>query len=370
MKCYKEKGLIIFDFENGKRATYDMNTGEAIGKMGKPVRDLSSALSGYSAREILDSFDDKKYRDFLIYVNDNLTPHKYTWRTGEYSSRVKNLGTLLRYANDYKVLEQYFIAGIKANNYIRTPLKDVPKGLLKLCRKYDFEITDILIHAYNKLPNEFNVAFSMEFENISYGSLLQVMLSLASTYSDSNRLLTDFKYNLKAFLRYLDYLATFEGINVNSGIVREIADYANMMSQISDKYKKYPRYFLSTHRIAARNYERLRREFSDQLFVKRIKPEYEITCGNYKFFYPRSTQEIKDEAVQQQNCVASYIDRVIDGGCDILFLRKKDEPSKSVVTIEVRNGKIVQAFQAYNTPCNEEQKVAIDAFNKRFGGKG
>jgi hypothetical protein len=110
----------------------------------------------------------------------------------------------------------------------------------------------------------------------------------------------------------------------------------------------------------------LKQEFSEQLFAKRIKPEYEITHGDYKFIYPKCTQDIKDEAVQQQNCVASYIDLVINGDCDILFLRKKDTPEKSAVTIEVRNGKIVQAFQAYNMHCTEEQQEAVDAFNKKF----
>ena len=115
-----------------------------------------------------------------------------------------------------------------------------------------------------------------------------------------------------------------------------------------------------------RNYERLKHQFDEQRFAKQIKPEYEITHKDYKFFYPKTTQDIKDEAVQQQNCVASYIQRVINGDCDILFLRKKDFPNKSAVTIEVRNGKIVQAYQAYNTPCNEEQREAIEAFNKKF----
>jgi hypothetical protein len=148
--------------------------------------------------------------------------------------------------------------------------------------------------------------------------------------------------------------------------MREIGDYANMMSQISGKYEKYPRYFLSTHKIAARNYNRLKHQFDELNFQKRITPEYEITYKDYKFFYPRSTQEIKDEAVQQNNCVASYIQRVIDGDSHILFLRKKDNPTKSVVTIQVRNGEIVQAYQAYNQPCNEEQQEAIAAFNKKF----
>lgn len=370
MKAIKQKELIIFDFEDGKKASYNMNTGETIGKQGKPVQSLCSALAGHDLRSVLNSFEDKKYRDFLLYIHEHFTPQSY--RSRNYGSRVSNLGTLLKYANDYKTLEGYFLAGIKADSRVRIPIGDVPKGLLKMCREYDWQITNDLIKAYKRIPNEFTVAFKMEFESITTEMLRKIMIELApydnnGYYYGENgrRLLTQCNYNLKSLLKYMDYLITFENVNFYH-LANEIGDYANMMRQISDKYEKYPRYFLSTHRIASRNYERLKHQFNEINFQRQIKPEYEITHKEYKFFYPRNTQEIKDEAVQQSNCVASYIQRVIDGDCHILFLRKKDEPTKSLVTIEVRNGKIVQAFQRYNTPCTVEQWEAIDAFNKKF----
>ena len=66
------------------------------------------------------------------------------------------------------------------------------------------------------------------------------------------------------------------------------------------------------------------------------------------------------------NCVSSYIDKVINGECHILFLRKKDSPDKSLVTIEVRNNQIVQARRKFNDPVNEEEQKVIDAFNNKF----
>lgn len=368
MIARKEKELIVFDFENGKRATYNMNTGETIGKGGKPTKNLSSALAGFDIDDVLNSFEDKKYGEFLMYVKDHFTPRTYRYYGDK--SRVSNLGTLLKYANDYKIFEQYFIAGIDADKNIRTPIKDVPKGLLKLCREHNKQIDDYLIDSYKKMPNEYNTIFKMEFENIDDSQKWDIVARLQPTSgywsSASQKLLFERKYNFQSLMKYIDYLCTFEGLTANSNLIREIGDYANMMSQISEKYEKYPRYFLSTHAIASRNYNRLKQQFSDKLFAKRITPEYEITYKDYKFFYPRCTQDIKDEAVQQSNCVASYIDRVIQGDCHILFLRKENEPTKSLVTIEVRNGKIVQAFQKYNTPCTEEQKEAIAAFNKKF----
>ena len=379
MKCYKEKELIIFDFENGKRASYNLNTGETIGKTGVRVQSLCNALSGYDIGEILDSFTDKRYAEFLHYVQDRLTPRKYSYYNG-YNSRVKNLGTLFKYASAYKALESYFIAGYKVNDNIHTPVSEVPKGLLRLCRKYDIEINETLISSYKSMPDAYTLAFATEFEGITPKEMFAVLANLTpinTSYQSwlyrndyCHLLIHEWKYNLKALLNYINYLSVFEGIEPGRNIVTEIGDYAYMMRQISDKYEKHPRYFLSTHKIACRNYNRLKHQFDEQNFQKQRKPEYEMSYKDYVFIYPKTTQEIKDEAVQQNNCVASYIQNVIDGCCHILFLRKKDAPNASLVTIEVNNGIVVQARQAYNREITAEQQEAVDAFNKKFGKKG
>ena len=141
------------------------------------------------------------------------------------------------------------------------------------------------------------------------------------------------------------------------------------MKAVSNKFDKYPRNFLTTHKIACRNYSRLKKAFEEDVFRSRIVKEYECVFGDYQFIYPKSTQEIKDEAVQQNNCVASYIDDVIEGKCHILFLRRKNKPGDSLVTIEVRNNKIVQSKRKFNCPVTEEDQKAIDAWNKKFSKK-
>ena len=70
------------------------------------------------------------------------------------------------------------------------------------------------------------------------------------------------------------------------------------------------------------------------------------------------------------NCLASYIDKVIDGKCHILFLREKNNPDKSLVTVEVVNGHVVQAKRRFNNDITDEDRKIIDAFNKRFSGNG
>lgn len=182
-------------------------------------------------------------------------------------------------------------------------------------------------------------------------------------------MLDEYGYTAKPLLLYIDQLKTFEAIENISYLMSELYDYANMMKTISPKFDKYPRHFLTTHKIACRNYNRLKKEFAEDIFKQRINKQYECTFGDYVFIYPDSTQEIKDEATSQNNCVASYIDKVIDGKCHILFLRKKDKPNESLVTIEVRNNYIVQAKRRFNDDVTSEDQKAIEAFNKKFINK-
>ena len=162
-------------------------------------------------------------------------------------------------------------------------------------------------------------------------------------------MIEEYGYTAKPLLLYIDQLKTFEALGDISFVIKELYDYANMMKTISPKFDKYPRHFLTTHQIACRNYSRMKKEFPEELFKKRINKQYECSFGDYIFIYPESTQDIKDEATMQNNCVASYIDKVIDGKCHILFLRKKNKPNESLVTIEVRNNHIVQARRRFNS---------------------
>ena len=144
----------------------------------------------------------------------------------------------------------------------------------------------------------------------------------------------------------------------------EIKDYARMARAMSHKFEKYPKNFLTVHKITSRNYNRLKEKYDEIAFKNRFDNRLEKKIDDYVFIYPKATAEIKDEAVQQGNCVASYISGVIDGKCDILFMRKVDEPEQSLVTIEVRKNKVVQAKGKFNRDVTQREAEIIDKYNQ------
>lgn len=362
MHTTKDKQLITFHLDDGKTVQYNLSTGQTIGKRGKPVQSLNSQLKGYSIREIVESFENEAYRKFFFAILSH---------TNNYMT---NMGTLLKYAKEYARAEQYFTAGISVELDFYTPISEIPKGLIKLCRNYNVTLTSKLLRSYLAMPNEMNWAFAQEYYFLTPTHL--ATLFNASTYArDKNgiygyryyiNILKDFGYDHKALIRYIDNLAAFEAQERIFNLITEIYDYANMMQRLSNKFEKYPRNFLTTHAIAVRNYNRLQERFEEEDFHKHYVPEYNCTFDEYCFIYPETTQQIKDEAVQQHNCVASYIKRVIEGTCHILFLRNKLTPDTSLVTIEVRDGRIVQAKGIYNRDVYASEQKAIDKFNKKF----
>lgn len=78
----------------------------------------------------------------------------------------------------------------------------------------------------------------------------------------------------------------------------------------------------------------------------------------YVIFPAVSVESLIDESSQMSNCVRNYCSDVSNNECQIYFMRYKDTPNKSLITIEVRDGKIVQARAKYNElPGEDEMKI-------------
>lgn len=367
-RVYKEKQFLVFDYEDGRTVKYDFATKQSIGIKGKPVKDLKGQLSGFSLEDLIECCDDKNYANFLYFV------------VRKEDNYISNIGTILSRVPKYSMYEQYFSAGItNIASRLSFKINEVPKPLLKICRQHEIKISNELIKYYKHNPDANLIAFNLDYMSIGHQDVATMLTrefySIDGGYVRSdercyrsyyNYLIDEYGYTAKALCVYVDELTTYEAIDDVGFIMKELYDYAFMMNKISPKFDKYPRHFLTTHKIACRNYNRLKTVFEEQDFKKMINKSYECTIGNYCFIYPNSTEEIKEEAVKQNNCVASYIQRVIDGNCHILFMRKKNEQEESLVTIEIRNNRIVQAKRRFNDPVSAEEQSIINKWNEKF----
>ena len=351
MNGVKEGKFLSFYLDNGKVVKYDLSTGEMIGVKGEPVKSLGVRFSNLSITDMIDSVNPKEYANFLRFVSYRLP-------------RISNFGTLLKKAKRWSDFEQVFAQGAKISVYYHGLVPE--QNFINFCKKYDIEIGSYMSEIYKRNPNFFNLLFSLNTNELTKSEKETILND--SYYFDKIEDLINWGYTPKALIVYLDYLETHEALNYSNAI-GNLYDYTRMMRRISKKFDKYPRNLLTSHHIAIRNYERLTREYEESAFRERINPDMEYSYNEYRIIYPKMVQDIKDEASQQHHCVATYIDSVIDGKCDILFLRNKEELNKSLVTMEVRNNKVVQAKGRFNRDLTREEQEVVDKYNQYLENK-
>ena len=137
--------------------------------------------------------------------------------------------------------------------------------------------------------------------------------------------------------------------------------------------------FLDTNRDTQRNL-RIVREYLDkkeqETFIKnltKINFINQFTKGNYIVVVPQKLDDLIDEGKQQNNCVGSFYNNDITCGRDyIYFIRRKDNPKKSVATARYDTGKkkTVELREKNNKEAHEQfwalAKEIDTLINKHF----
>jgi hypothetical protein len=99
-----------------------------------------------------------------------------------------------------------------------------------------------------------------------------------------------------------------------------------------------------------------------ELFEKRKdsfeKFRYEEEGKEYVVIPPSSAMDIADEGISLHHCVKSYIDSVIAGDTNILFIRKADEAWKPFYTLEVKDKAVRQCHGMCNRDVSEVEGLS------------
>ena len=115
----------------------------------------------------------------------------------------------------------------------------------------------------------------------------------------------------------------------------------------------------------------MKEQIEEEGFAEQVETamRHEMNVDGYSFIAPKTREDFSEEAVQQANCVASYVKRFINGECLIFFMRNKETPEKSYITIEVRGGKVVQAKRRFNASPSDEDWIVIRKWERKAFGQ-
>lgn len=125
-----------------------------------------------------------------------------------------------------------------------------------------------------------------------------------------------------------------------------LRDYVRMATMMNVSYERFPRYLKVTHDLMQRNFKLKEDEIIQKKFEENVQ-QYKHLCyapqgEDYLITIPTKTEDLVKEGHELSHCVASYVKQVSQGETMILFLRKKENPDKPFITIEWKEGRVVQ----------------------------
>ena len=193
-----------------------------------------------------------------------------------------------------------------------------------------------------------------------------------------NRILdciTEYNLNIDAFLAFCLRMYNVEGLEMDDlfGASDHYKDYLNMEKNLKNgsmaKMDKYPQNFMTTFHIIKREYRIRKEEFDENNFrnqcdrFRHLEHQYK----KYSIVVPQHSSEIENEADCLKHCVRIYIPRVIEGSTLICFLRDNENLDEPLVTIEVKNNHVTQAYGLHDSKPTDEQLDVMRRWARQHG---
>ncbi len=197
-------------------------------------------------------------------------------------------------------------------------------------------------------------------------SYLETPVACMPENLESSQTIQKTSFALSEFVDYSFCECTRQGYaDSPRNFIQSWDDFLEMQLQVYGKIqKKYSEYLASdetalSYKVAKLQEARQIRNFSG--IYNRLRM-YEGRVGKYMIIAPKTPKDMIDEGQMQSNCVASYIDRVANGHTMIFFMRLRKEPERSLVTIEVRDNRLVQVKARFNKRPTDEQNEAVETW--------
>ena len=167
----------------------------------------------------------------------------------------------------------------------------------------------------------------------------------------------------RSVTNYLMTRTIVEGMRTHD-LVNTWTDTLRMQQDVYGRIReRYPKHLQKMHDSLAQAHadilEKIEDERTDAMFKTRAMELEKIAHADDRFLIrpPESLQEMLDEAKEQHNCLASYTQGHATGTTTIMLMRDAHDPERSLVTVEVRDGIVNQAYAACNRAPSAEQRA-------------
>ena len=249
----------------------------------------------------------------------------------------------------------------------------------------DFKLQkgDNIYDALECTPMELKIARKCDLGSYDFDNLRKYCAVDPSVTPDGYKALTDkvhmgnavdiagFGIRWKEIIEYVDTVLLHQCISPNE-TMSVWADYLRMARDIGynlrERSRRFPSSLRKEHDIASFAHRSLKREIDAKKFAENAEKNaerYEYSLDNLFAMVPTTVEQVVEEATNQHNCLASYVNRLISGDTCVVFIRYKDTPDSSYVTCEIRNDAFEQIKGFGNSnPHTSELANFIDKWCK------
>lgn len=285
------------------------------------------------------------------------------------------------------------------NKFVRFKPSDFSKNTLKYIRdnfaeiscdaineihrfeenNYDITLIDTLLRKTNEIP-QYREFFTARVKKFREEEKIFNIFDLSKNQDYSNLFtmenilscISEYNLDIDAFLAFCLRMYNVEGLTMHDLFeTRHYSDYLHIEKQLKHnqmrKMDKYPQHFLSTFHMCKREYSIRKQELDEEAFRIQCDKfrDLEGKFGKYSIIVPTKTAEIDEEANELKHCVSMYIPKVIKGDTLICFLRHNENIDTPLVTIEVKEGFVTQAYGLLDSKPSEEQLKVLRKWAKK-----
>jgi hypothetical protein len=130
------------------------------------------------------------------------------------------------------------------------------------------------------------------------------------------------------------------------------------------RYKELKQMIYTAEYKEKERIRKLEKKRKIELFAQLPKETYDL--GDYILRHPSDYKELEREGRELHHCVAGYLNRIIKGETDVMFLRKKDEPDKPFFTVEIMNNRVTQC-RTFKNQTDEKITALVKEWNEKRG---
>lgn len=171
--------------------------------------------------------------------------------------------------------------------------------------------------------------------------------------------------NLDKFIKY----AKMHRGKIDVHMYKDYLRFAKLLGlDLKNKKYTFPDNLEERHDELEKSYEVKNREILNKSIAERYKELKQNIYKDEEFIIipAKNVEALEKESKEQSNCVRTYSEKYATGKCDIYFMRLLKNKNKSLVTVEVKDNKVVQSRIKYNAQPNPIQLLFLKKWQEQI----